>query len=186
MFQHSFTIRRMSYLAILVAMSYVLKSVFTFELLTVRFSFYEIPLFLTGVLFGPYYGLLIGFINDTLHIMTPNNFAVGYNLMTVAGMLWGLAGGLFFYKKAQLQPLKLAVVITITYLIYFAIISLQLYGPARFTFFNLSPVPDIFLRVISLIIRIPLHILFVKVLFTRVILSSDVYQYALDPTEHHN
>ncbi|TVP96918.1 MAG: folate family ECF transporter S component [Acholeplasmatales bacterium] len=185
MFQDSFTIRRMSYLAILVAMSYVLKSVFTLELLTVRFSFYEIPLFLTGVLFGPYYGLLIGFINDTLHIMTPNNFAVGYNLMTVAGMLWGLAGGLFFYRRRTLQPVKLAVVIAVTYLLYFAIISLQLYGPARYTFFNLSPFPDIFLRIVGIMIRIPLHILFVKVLFTRVIAESAVHQYVLDPSEHH-
>lgn len=60
---------------------------------SVRFSFESIPIFLSGVLFGPIYGLMVGFCTDFIGcLFSP----FGFNpLFCLPPILYGLFGGLF-------------------------------------------------------------------------------------------
>ena len=60
---------------------------------SVRFSFESVPIFLSGVLFGPFWGILVGFCTDFIGcLFSP----YGFNpLFCLPPILYGLCGGLF-------------------------------------------------------------------------------------------
>ncbi len=184
--EKDFRTRRITYMAMLVAISFVLKSLLGYEQADWAIRFYDVPLFITGIMFGPVYGLLAGLMTDTLHILWPLNFATMYNLMTLSSMSWGLAGGLFFHGKKHLSKQFLAGVVIVVSLFSFTVISIQLYGPQRYFFFGLSPIPGMFMRFGVLLITLPLRIYLIRTLFDRVIAPNHVYQFMLEDQTNHS
>jgi len=122
-------VRHIALMAVFSALSIVLK-LLSVNLTTVRFlNFSPITLVLSGYFFGPFYGLFIGFLTDTVYTFTRpgiwnvfsqptlfktilNVLTTFWNLFTVSTMLWGLSGGLVRKFKRPFIGLLLLLALT--------------------------------------------------------------------------
>ena len=96
---------------VLAALSVVLKLAFDLWLKTdvFGFPFYSIPLILSGIFLGPMYGLLVGFVADTI-----SGLVMGYlPLFLFSSLAWAVIPSLFT-KKAK--GLKWLLIVVFTYL----------------------------------------------------------------------
>lgn len=152
-------------IGVLVAIGVVLKVALSITVATYRFTFYDIPLMIIGIMFGPLGGLIGGFTVDWINIMMPN-LATGFNLFTISSMLWGCIPGLFLYKK-DYSILKVTLVVFLTSVIVFGLNSLQLYMWMGAGMYAMLPA-----RLITLIIKLPLQVLIIDVLYKRVVLHT--------------
>ena len=161
---NSLRLRRIVYAGMFAAMGIVLK-IFAITTGEFRASFFDLPLFLGGIVLGPIDGLIIGFVVDWLYVMI-HPLAFSFNLMTVSTMLWGFMGGLIFFQKRHLSTPLLTATIVVTSIVAFSLNSLQLYiwlGPGM-----LAQVP---LRLLTMVIKWPIQVFAIKLLHERVIVS---------------
>ena len=86
--------KTIAYCALLAALSVVLaRLVIPMPAADTRFSIEAVPIFLSGMLFGPLSGALVGFSADFVGCMFS---PYGYNpLFCIPPILYGLFGGLF-------------------------------------------------------------------------------------------
>ena len=90
----TFTIKLICYCAVFTAMSVVLSRFLGYAPNTsMRFSIESVPVFLSGLLFGPIPGAIVGFTADFIGcLFSP----YGYNpIFCVPPILYGLFAGLF-------------------------------------------------------------------------------------------
>lgn len=89
----------LAFCALLAAISILMARVLSFaQPGSVRFSLDKFPLFLAGLLFGPVYGILTGFVADALGSM----LQFGFNpIFAPPAIFYGLCGGLFRYFIAK-------------------------------------------------------------------------------------
>lgn len=105
------TTKTLTYCAILAALGVVLGRVFgLMPSAYSRFSIESLPVFLSGILFGPLAGALVGFTSDAVGTLFSG---YGFNpLFSVPPILYGLCGGLFqgfLAKKMNFGRLLLAI-----------------------------------------------------------------------------
>lgn len=153
--------------ALLIAMAVVLKVFISLTFSDYRLTFYDIPLMIVGMMFGPLMGLIAGFGTDVANIVYPN-LATGFNLMTISSMMWGFIPGLFLYKR-QYSLEKLVLVVILTSVICFGINTVQL---ALWS--NGASLSMVFIipRVLTLFIKLPIQVLIIDILYARVILND--------------
>lgn len=94
--KRSMTTRTLAYCALLAALSVVLaRFIIPMPNASARFSIEAVPIFLSGMLFGPMAGGLVGFCADFVGCLFSG---YGYNpLFCVPPILYGICGGLFRY-----------------------------------------------------------------------------------------
>lgn len=111
-----FLVNRMTYCGIFIALGIVISRFFALAPNEfTRFSIESVPIFLSGVLFGPTAGVMVGFSTDFIGcLFSP----YGFNpLFCLPPMLYGLCGGLFrpmLTKKVSLLRLSLALLPAVT------------------------------------------------------------------------
>ena len=104
------TTKTLTYCAILAAMSVVLARLMgLMPNASARFSIEAVPIFLSGMFFGPIPGMLVGFVADfTGCLFSP----YGFNpIFSIPPMLYGLFAGLFqpiLFQKVSVFRLLLA------------------------------------------------------------------------------
>lgn len=168
MSKDSLRLRNAILAGIFAAMGIVLKT-FAITTLEFRFSFYDIPLFIGGMLLGPGFGLIIGFVTDWIYVLI-HPFAFTFNLMTVSTMIWGFIAGLAFYGKlANLNMVKLTVVIVVTSFIAFLLNSVQLYW-----WFGSGMFAQLPLRFITMVIKWPIQVFAIKLIYDRVLIHTQL------------
>ena len=94
--KRAMTTKTMAYCALLAALSVVLaRLVIPMPAADTRFSIEAVPIFLSGMLFGPLPGALVGFAADFIGcLFSP----YGYNpLFCVPPILYGLCAGILRY-----------------------------------------------------------------------------------------
>ncbi len=158
-----FTTQSLTRVAILISMSFLLKSFFVLTLPTYRFSFYDIPLIVAGIMYGPIIGALSGLIVDWFNILIPN-LATGFNLFTISSMMWGIIPGLLLFGRKDLSLVRIINAVLITSIVVFSINSYQLY-----LFMGSGMLADLPFRVITLVIKLPIQVALIDILFKRVI-----------------
>lgn len=158
-----FTTQSLTKVAILVSMSFLLKSFFVLTLPSYRFTFYDIPLMITGIMYGPLIGGLSGLIVDWFNILVPN-YATGFNLFTLSSMMWGIIPGLLLFGRKELSMKRIASAAVITSVICFSINSYQLY-----LFMGTGMLAELPFRIATLLIKLPIQVLIIDILFKRVI-----------------
>lgn len=152
-----FSTKTLVRVAVLVAMSVVLKSFLSIETQIIRFTFFDIPLMILGIVAGPVAGLVGGFVTDWMHVMF-SPFAFSFNLFTVSTMLWGFIPGLFFIRR-KVTVKTLVFVVVITSLLAFTLNTYQLflwYGDGIY-----AALP---MRIATMVIKLPVQVWIVKVL----------------------
>jgi len=152
-----FTTKTLVRIAILVAMSVLLKSFFSVETQVFRVTFFDIPLMILGIVAGPIGGLVGGFIVDWMHVMF-SPFAFSFNLFTVSSMMWGFIPGIFFFKKNITMPV-LVFVVVITSLLAFTLNTYQLY-----LWYGEGIIAALPLRIATMVIKLPIQVYLVKVI----------------------
>lgn len=155
--------RVMARLGMLIAISVVLKVFLSFTLIDYRFTFYDIPLMVIGIMFGPLLGGLSGFIVDWLNIMYPN-LATGFNLFTVSSILWGVIPGLLLFGRKDLSKLRIVIAVVITSILTFSLNSLQLY-----IWMHEGMYAGVLPRLVTMLVKIPIQVFIIDVLYTRVL-----------------
>jgi ECF transporter S component (folate family) len=153
--------------SLLVAMSVVLKVFFSFTLTDFRFSFYDIPLIISGIMFGPTVGAISGFVTDVANIVYPN-LATGFNLMTISSMMWGFIPGLLLFNR-KLNLFNIAIAVVITSVLCFTINTIQLSlwtNGVALLWVSLVP------RIATLLIKLPIQVLIISVLYDRVVVND--------------
>ncbi len=148
--------------SILASLASVLK-IFSFETPYYRLSFFEIPLIITGLTIGPFFGGIAGLITDITYMIVK-----GYtpSLMTISTMLWGaLPGFIFLFKKylknKSIWGLVVVITISVTSIICFGINTLQLYlwhGPG-------SLIANLPTRIITALLMLPIQSFFAIIIY---------------------
>ncbi len=160
-------VQRITLAAMLASLAGVTKIIFQATTLAdYRFSLYEIPLIITGIILGPLMGLVVGFTADWVYAMT---FGYGLNLMTVTTMMWGFLAGVFFYKR-KVTLLKMIIFMPIASLIAFSINSVQLALWSGW----LGMLGNIPIRVAILLLSLPVQVYLVHMIYHRVVLQSEL------------
>lgn len=136
-----------------VALVFVSKLYLSFTLPLFRLSFHDVALFLSGMLLGPFFGVVIAFSADTLYALQ-SGFPFSF-LMSLSDAVVGLSAGVFLYtKRVKLSIPRLALVVILTTLVTFGINSLQL-----FLWFNTGMFASLPWRLLATIIKWPISIL---------------------------
>ncbi len=160
-------LKRIILAALLASMSAVVKIIFQITTLAdFRFSLYEIPLIIAGIVLGPFLALSAGFAADWVY---GTAYGYGLNLMTVTAMMWGLIPGLLLYKR-KITLAKLTFTIFITAIIGFGINSVQLAAWSGW----LATLGNMPIRAIILLVSLPIQVYLVYYLHNRVVLNESI------------
>ncbi|HNZ50465.1 MAG TPA: folate family ECF transporter S component [Bacilli bacterium] len=160
------TIRKLALASLFASMAIVLKTFLSIQLgESMRISLFPIPLLVGGFLLGPWWGLLIAFVTDTVFFMI-SPFASFWSVYTFSTLIWGLAGGLIKLVPFKKDLWKYIIVITITSIMETTINTLAnfIYGLSNAT------LPW---RILSMIIRIPLLVLATRIILKQFFLLMD-------------
>lgn len=156
-------IKKIAILSILMALGVVLKffSIGTGEF---RISFWDIPLFMAGVIAGPIYGGIVALGADLIYGLCFSTYPFSF-IMMFTTIIWGVAGGIFKYlkiNKLTLIPLFIVVLGTsITSTVINSIYLILYYG------FE-SMLVKLPLRLLVLVIKWPITTLLVYILYKSV------------------
>lgn len=156
-------IKKIAILSILMALGVVLKffSIGTGEF---RISFWDIPLFMAGVIAGPVYGGIVALGADLIYGLCFSTYPFSF-IMMFTTIIWGVAGGIFKYlkiNKLTLIPLFIVVLGTsITSTVINSIYLILYYG------FE-SMLVKLPLRLLVLVIKWPITTLLVYILYKSV------------------
>ena len=152
-------IRKITFSAIFIALGAVLKTV-SISTGEMRLGFYEVPVFLSGMLLGPFFGALVGLGADMIYsISSGYSFSV---IMMCSALMWGLLGGLFFQKKTKIW--MIFSVCLIASVLATSINSVQLY-----IYYGMGMFGNLPNRIITMLVKWPLLSILIWLLYERVI-----------------
>ena len=149
--------RQLAFAGLFTALSFVLR-LLSFTTLDYRFTFDDIAIMASGIFFGPWIGLLVGFSTDALYALYAG-FPLG--LFTIASMSWGLVAGLLLYKN-EANVFRFSLAIIVTSLVAFGLTTLAL-----FQLFNTGIIAGMIPRILTLVIKWPLQIAILWILVDR-------------------
>lgn len=132
--------------AIFIALATVLKS-FSITTGEMRLGFYEIPVFLSGIILGPLFGSLVGLGSDMIYSLSS-----GYSfspIMMCSAVMWGFIGSLFYNKKVKLY--QTFILCLIASIVATTINSLQLY-----IYYGMGMFANLPNRIFTMIIKWPI------------------------------
>jgi ECF transporter S component (folate family) len=149
--------------AFLIAMAVILKSFLSFETGSFRFTFYDIPMMVIGIIFGPVIGGVTGIIVDFFHMMF-SPWAFTFNVFTLSNMVWAIIPGLLLFGK-DLTRSRLLLTIVIASVLTF---GLNTIGIIQFQGMGamLGTLPY---RIGVLFVKLPIQFMFVEVIYERVL-----------------
>lgn len=135
----TFSTKTLTTCALLTAMAVVLaRFVAITPSETTRISFEAVPIFLSGMLFGPLAGMLVGFTSDFIGAL----MSFGFNpILCLPPIIYGLCGGLFrpmLWKAIELWRVALAflpAVVLGSWLWQSCALALAFGGETKFAFF---------------------------------------------------
>ena len=149
--------RQLAFAGLFTALAFVLR-LLSFTTLDYRFTFDDIAIMASGIFFGPWIGLLVGFSTDALYALYAG-FPLG--LFTIASMSWGLVSGLLLYKnEANIFRFSLAIIVT-------SLVAFGLTTLALFQLFNTGIIAGLIPRIFTLAIKWPMQIAVLWILVDR-------------------
>ena len=110
-------IRRLCYLALLIAMNIVFVRLLSFQTDVTRLDFGFVPLAIAGAMFGPLWGAVTAGASDILGMLINSKGMAYFFPWTLNAILHGLLYGLFLYRKEKSWSRILLMVLTQGFLI---------------------------------------------------------------------
>lgn len=151
--------------ALLAAMAVILKYG-SFTLLDYRLTFYDIPLMITGIVFGPVVGAIVGFITDWIYTV-----GMGYTigLFTISSILWGLLPGLMLLVLKHINLKTIIIIVLVTSVLAFLSNTMALY-----VMYGSGTLANLPARIITMIIKWPVQVYAMKLIYERVLLPLKI------------
>lgn len=162
-------LRVIIHVAIFVAMEVVLTRLLSINALTIRIGFGFVPIAVCGMLYGPIWAAAAGGMADVIGSAILFPIGAYYPGFTLTAALTGLIYGLFLYKKAPGNWIRLLIPVSINSIVIGLLLST--YFIALFldtSFFTILPT-----RVLECVVVIPIY---TAVL---VLIEKPVHQYLL-------
>lgn len=149
------TTKKLVFIAIMTALGVVLKSFLSIGNGDFRISFWNIPLFIAGMVTGPLYGGLCALGADLIYglCFSPFPFSI---IMTISCVTWGLFGGLLYKKEVKIVPLVIMILINCLFETFINSLYLWTYYQNLATVFIKLPV-----RLIVQLIRCPISVILI-------------------------
>lgn len=146
--------------AIMAALAVALKftSITTMEY---RLTFYDIPLMISGLVFGPVVGGIAGFVTDWIYATT-QGWPIG--LFTLSSIAWGLIPGLLLFVLKKVNLMSIIVIVLITSITAFGLNTFALYTIQGSGVLAMLPA-----RLITMAIKWPIQVIIVQQVYARVI-----------------
>lgn len=165
------SVKKIAILAILMSLGIVLKF-FSIGDGEFRISFWDIPLFIAGIVSGPIYGAICALGADLIYGLCFSSFPFSF-LMMLTTVVWGFSGGLLYKVEIKKKTsIILFIVVLITSLVATTINSIYLILIYGFE----TMIIKLPLRLLVLVIKWPitssLVIIIYKELFYRIILNQ--------------
>lgn len=157
------TTKQITLLAIFIAMAVLLKSFLVFETGSFRFTFYDIPMIVIGIVFGPFIGGISGIIVDFFHMMF-SPWAFTFNLFTLSNMVWAVIPGLLLFGR-KLTRTRLIITVLIASILSF---GLNTIGIIQFQGMG-AMLGTLYYRLGVLFIKLPLQVLAIETIYYRVL-----------------
>jgi ECF transporter S component (folate family) len=148
-------------LAMFMALSSVLKLV-SFNTGFFRFSLFDLPLILAGIIGGPLVGGLIGFGADLIYSLLFSSYPYSF-LMALSSVCWGIAGGVIKHTKKKLWMFAGVTLITSMMTTGINSIYLAMYQGFQGMMVGLP------LRIVTMILKSPITTFLSYVLFYKVL-----------------
>jgi len=147
--------------AVLAALAITLKytSITTMEY---RLTFYDIPLMIAGIAFGPFVGGIAGFVTDWIYA-TLHGWPIG--LFTLSSIAWGVIPGLMMLVLKKVSILNLVLIVIITSFIAFSLNTFALYQLQGSAVLAMLPA-----RLITMVVKWPVQVIALKAIYARVLL----------------
>ncbi|KPU44195.1 folate transporter FolT [Oxobacter pfennigii] len=165
--------RKIVYIGLFVAISIVLKNVLSFyPVPTIRISFGDIPIMLSGMMFGPVLGAIAGALSDVLGIVmfpapTGATFFPGFTLSKI--LVGAIPALIYRYSKGN-SIVRIAVAVVVTEIVCSLLLD-TLWLSMMYSTGMLALLPGrVLTRVIMMIIEVPI----LYVLLERVVRTSSV------------
>lgn len=150
--------RTIVFMGLLAAMSIILTRLFGFMIgPTIRVSFGDVPIILSGILFGPIAGAITGITADLVGMMlrAHGGFFIGF---TISAALTGFIPGLFFLKEREGRyPLSKIILSSVTVNIIVSLVLNTLWLVIMYDKGLFVILPG---RVITRLVIVPLEIIF--------------------------
>lgn len=153
--------RSIAFAGILAALAIILKTYLSITTAEYRFTFFDIPLMISGIAFGPFIGGIAGFVTDFVYA-TQSPFGFSFNLMTVSSMMWGIIPGLILLTRNKLTLRSIMFIVVITSLVCFSLNSMQLY-----IWYREGMIGNLPARLITLAVKWPIQVYVLKVVYER-------------------
>ncbi|XMB85502.1 folate family ECF transporter S component [Mycoplasmatota bacterium WC44] len=150
---------------ILAAMAITLKFL-SFTTLEYRFTFYDIPLMISGIVFGPFIGGIVGFITDWIYATT-QGWPIG--LFTLSSIMGGLIPGLAFmiFKNVNIKTITVTVLVT-------SILCFSMNTFALYQFQGAGVLGMLVPRIITMVIKWPIEVIMLNEVYKRVIVQFNI------------
>lgn len=163
-----FTTKNIARISLLVALAMILKSYGSIETGIYRLTFYDIPLIILGILYGPLVAIMGGLATDFAYVMS-RGWIYGINIFTISTLMWALIPALLLFKR-RYTVMKLSLTIIITSLIVFLLNTKGLvgfYGQTQLIFLEGFVPGPLFPRVITAFVKVPIQAFLIHNLLTR-------------------
>ena len=160
------TTKQITLVAILIAMAVILKSFLVVETGSFRFTFYDIPMMVIGIVFGPIVGGVTGIIVDFFHMMF-SPWAFTFNVFTLSNMVWAVIPGLLLFGRQLTKPRLIITVLIASFLSF----GLNTIGIVQFQGMG-AMLATLYYRIGVLLIKLPIQVMVIEVIYQRVLVSE--------------
>ena len=152
-------IYRITFSAVFIALGAVLKTV-SINTGEMRLGFYEIPVFLSGMLLGPFYGALVGIGSDFVY-----SISSGYSysvIMMCSAMMWGFLGGLLHNRKNKF-------IVTLLMCLLAGVVATSINSVQLYIYYGIGMFANLPNRILTMLVKWPLISVVTWLLTERVI-----------------
>jgi ECF transporter S component (folate family) len=160
------TTKQITLVAMFIAMAVILKSVLVIETGSFRFTFYDIPMMVIGIVFGPFIGGITGIIVDFFHMMF-SPWAFTFSVFTLSNMVWAIIPGVLLFGK-KLERNRLVITIVIASILAF---GLNTIGIVQFQGMG-AMIATLYYRIGVLLIKLPIQVMAIEVIYERVLIKQ--------------
>ena len=139
-------IYRITFSAVFIALGAVLKTV-SINTGEMRLGFYEIPVFLSGMLLGPFYGALVGIGSDFVY-----SISSGYSysvIMMCSAMMWGFLGGLLHNRKNKF-------IVTLLMCLLAGVVATSINSVQLYIYYGIGMFANLPNRILTMLVKWPL------------------------------
>lgn len=172
--RENMTTKTLVRIAMLVSIAILMKSYGSIETGIWRLSFFEIPLIMLGVFFGPIPAFIGGLATDFGYIMS-RGWMYGINFFTISTVLWAFVPAmLLFRRKYNIARLIAVVALTSMFAFFFNTLGVvQFFGSTQLVVFQDGVIGPMLPRILTALLKFPIQIYLVHVLVTRLHLAFD-------------